>query len=119
MTTYPPNHRASIYSTIVRDPPPPAKTSCSPDFCNSLPPAKALSMMTSNLGLFYVSAISPLFVCFSQVALRPISLFILVPPGEIMTAARDHDITPTAASDKDLLSHRLWRFVVATATNDD
>ena len=119
LTTSHPNHRASIYAAIVRNPPPPGKTSCSPDFCNLSPPSKAPSMMTSNLGLFYVSSVSPLFVCFSQIELRPISLFILVPPGEIMTAARDHNIAPTAASDKDLPYHWLWQFVVAVTTYDN
>ena len=64
------------------------KTSYSPNFCDSSPPVNLLKMMTANLGLFDVPSISSLFVAFSKIALFPTSFFLLVTPGDILTASR-------------------------------
>ena len=80
-------NRCPILSTSKKNilPPPPC-------FCDLSPPVDILKMITANLRIFYVALISSLFISFSQIALRPTSMFLLVLPVKTLTTARNHNI---------------------------
>ena len=73
------DHRANIDATIVRDLPPPTKTSYPPDFCDSSLTVNPLKIIIANLGVFDVASISSLFVDFSQIALHPFVVYRTTP----------------------------------------